>query len=63
MTCSLVRNALSTPSSLLYSFSPDVSYGSLIQKAPSTPVYNEVQAGTYESRQIDLYDQDFGRLQ
>lgn len=62
MSCSLINNDLSVPSNLLYSFSPNVGYGSLISVVPSEPVMSAIQDGQYANFQIRFFDQDLNPL-
>lgn len=62
VTCSLVHNSASIPDTLMYSFSPDVSYGSLITLQPPYPTFLDVQPGKVSSFSVTFLDQDFDRL-
>lgn len=62
ITCTLVSNDISTPNTVLYSFSPDVSYGSIIQVAPPTNLWCNISDGIYSSLTIQMRDQNFGRI-
>jgi hypothetical protein len=63
MTCDLINNKLANPTQLLYSFSPNVTFGSQIRVEPNTPVYNLIQPGQYTSLTIRLFDQALQPLQ
>ena len=62
VTCSLVHNSASIPDTLMYSFSPDVSYGSLITLQPAYPTFMDIQPGKVSEFSVTFLDQDFGRL-
>lgn len=62
VTCDLVSNKLANPSSLIYAFSPNVTYASQIRVEPNTPVYNNIMPGQYASLTIRLLDQDLRPL-
>lgn len=58
MTCNLINNKLSIPADLMYSFSPNVTYGSLIIVDPPQPIMNDIRDGSYQDLVIRFYDQD-----
>lgn len=62
MTCSLISNPLSNPTNLFYSFSPDVTYGSLLNIEPSKSCPNDIKDGAYNQLTIRFYDQTFTAL-
>jgi len=62
VTCSLVHNTSSIPDTLMYSFSPNVDYGSLISLQPSSPVFTDVQPGKVSEFSITFLDQSYDRL-
>lgn len=60
ITCSLIRNALSNPQTILASFSPDVGFGSLIQVKPNQYNLLSISDGTNQnSLDIQFLDQNF----
>lgn len=63
MSCSLVKNSLSVPSTQLYSF-PVAGYdfGELIQSSPSFYSYVPIQDGIYTELFIRFFDQDGNRI-
>lgn len=62
MTCSLLNNPYSIPSTLLYSFSPNVTYGSQIQVNPPEMSFVDIQDGAYNDFQIQFFDQNLNRV-
>ena len=62
VTCDLVSNKLANPTSLIYAFSPNVTYASQIRVEPNTPIFNSILPGQYASLTIRLYDQDLRPL-
>jgi hypothetical protein len=62
MTCSLLNNSYSIPSTLMYSFSPNVSYGSQIQISPPEMSFVDIQDGSYNDFQIVFFDQNLNRI-
>jgi len=60
--CSLVNNKYGVPNTVLFNFSPTVSYGSIISILPPSLVYSDIQVGNYTSIDISFVDQDFNRL-
>ena len=63
MACTLLNNPYSIPSTLLYSFSPNVTFGSQIQISPPSPSFVDIQDGTYNDFTITFYDQNINRIQ
>lgn len=64
MTCSLLHNKFSNPSTLLYSFSSgSTSFGSIFSAQPSGQLpFVDVQDGTYNDFTIQFFDQDLNRV-
>lgn len=62
MTCNLVSNNIGTPDNIVYSFSPNVSYGSLITCSPAYPNWCDIRDGTYNQMVITIKDQNFNRV-
>lgn len=62
IACSLISNPLSNPTNLMYSFSPNVTYGSLLSIEPAKSVLNDIQDGAYNQITIRFYDQTFTPL-
>lgn len=60
--CNLVKNEYAVVDNVMYSFSPDTSYGGLIQVKPSFPLWSSVRDGCHQYVEISLYDQDLNRL-
>jgi hypothetical protein len=63
IACTLLNNTYSIPSTLLYSFSPNVSFGSQIQISPPQVSFVDIQDGTYNDFTIQFYDQNLNRIQ
>lgn len=55
--CSLINNYYSVPNNLLYSFTPNVSFGSLINISPSEYTYVDIQDGQYTEFTLSFVDQ------
>lgn len=62
ITCSLINNPLSNPTTLLYSFSPNVTYGSLLSIEPAKSALNDIKDGAYNQVTLRFYDQTFSPL-
>jgi hypothetical protein len=60
--CSLINSRLSNPPQILYSFAPDVAFGSLIQSKPNEYAYINIQPGSYNCIDIEFRDQNFNPL-
>lgn len=64
LTCGLLNNKYSNPSTVLYSFSPaGTSFGSLLESNPNQYSFVDIQEGTYPYFEISFLDQDFNPLQ
>lgn len=63
VSCSLVNNSYSIPSTLLYSFSPNTTFGSQIQISPPQISYVDIQNGSYNDFQIQFFDQSLNRVE
>jgi len=62
LTCSLIDNPLSIPNNIMYCFSPNVTFGSLIQINPNSPIFNNIKDGFYQNLVITIYDQNFQEI-
>ena len=63
ISCSLLNNLFSNPSTILYSFGiSDVSFGSLIESAPNEFNYIDVQSSSYNGFDITILDQNFNQI-
>ena len=64
VTCNLVNNDLSIPNDVLYSFTipNNVGFGDLISNN-SDVIFSKIKEGTYTQLVLDIFDQDFNRLQ
>jgi len=60
--CSLVRNDLSNPNDSVYSFGPDVGFGSIINPTLRSLVFNKITPGTYNQFKLQITDQKFKQL-
>jgi hypothetical protein len=54
ISCSIVSNPHSTPSTIIYAFSPNVGVGKIIFDKPPTFMFNKIMDGTYNQLQITL---------
>ena len=61
MACNLINNNLGN-SQILYSFSPNVQFGSQINVNVPSPIWNEVLDGVYSQFQIQFFDQDYNPM-
>jgi hypothetical protein len=61
--CSLINNYYSVPNTLLYSFSPNVTLGSLLQIQPSEYSYVDIQDGQYTDFTISFVDQSLNQIE
>lgn len=62
VTCSLLNNPYSIPNNLLYSFSPNTTYGSQINIAPPSKTFVDMQGGKVSEFSVTFLDQNFKRL-
>lgn len=60
--CNLLQNTYSIPSSLLYSFSPNVDYGEQILVTPPEMSFVDIANGSYNSLIIQFSDQNLNRV-
>lgn len=60
--CSLINNSFTIPNQLLYSFSPNTTYGSQVQINVPAYTYLEVVSGRYQNFNITLKDQDLNPI-
>jgi hypothetical protein len=58
LTCNLLNNNYAVPNSLLYSFSPQATFGSQFTIAPNQYSFIDIQPGQYTSFQISFLDQN-----
>jgi len=54
ISCSIVSNPSSNPSTIIYAFSPNVGVGKIIFDKPPTFMFNKIIDGTYNQLQITL---------
>jgi hypothetical protein len=59
LSCSLLNNKYANPRTVLFSFSPNVGFGSIIDVRPNEYFWVDVQNGNYASFQIEFLDQSF----
>jgi hypothetical protein len=57
MRCNLVNNNINIPSDILYSFSPNTTYGSLININPHELLYVDINNGLYNELSIEFFDE------
>jgi hypothetical protein len=57
MQCTLLNNRYANPSTLLYSFPPNTTFGSLITTQPAELVFVDIQEGQYTEFTITFRDQ------
>jgi len=63
LTCNLLNNKFSIPSTILYSFAPSgVSFGNIIDSAPNEYLFVPIQDGAYTELTIEFLDQNFNKL-
>lgn len=63
LSCTLLNNRYSNPTTILYSFSPaGTTFGSLIQATPSQFSFVDIQSGNYNTFDIAFLDQSFNFL-
>jgi len=61
--CNLLKNKLSIPNDILYSFAiSDVSFGSTIEISPPELLWGRVEAGSYNNIELQFLTQDFQPL-
>jgi hypothetical protein len=58
LTCNLLNNNFAIPNSLLYSFSPQATFGSQFTIAPNQYSFIDIQPGQYNSFQVSFLDQN-----
>ena len=58
----IVNNEYSNPSDVIYSFSPDVSFGSVINPKIQSLIWNTVSSGYYTEISIQFCDQNYDSL-
>lgn len=59
MSCTLLNNRYANPSTLLFSFAPNVTFGSLISVSPPEMSFVDIQDGQYTDFTITFRDQLF----
>jgi peptidoglycan hydrolase-like protein with peptidoglycan-binding domain len=59
LACSLLNNKYANPRTILFSFSPQVGFGSVIDVRPNEYFWVDIQDGNYASFQIEFLDQSF----
>lgn len=62
ITSSLIANRLCLPNTVLYSFVPDVAYGSIINAVPPALQFVDVQNGSYVNFTVSFVDQDLNPI-
>lgn len=62
VTCSLVSNNIGVPDNVIYSFSPNASYGSIINVSPPVPIWCDIKNGCYNKMTITIRDQNYNRV-
>lgn len=60
--CSLLNNPYSIPQNLLYSFAPNVTFGSQISISPPQFSWIDITPGVYSNFTLTFKDQNFNRL-
>jgi len=55
--CNIVNNNISIPTNIMYSFTPNTTYGSNINERPNTLLYVNINEGSYDKLVIELYDE------
>jgi hypothetical protein len=63
LTCSIVDNRFSIPDNIIYSFAPNVTYGSQIQVQPSELTWVDIQDGQHNSLTLKFLDQNKNPLE
>lgn len=58
LTCSLLQNNYAVPNSLLYSFSPQGTFGDQFTIAPNQYSFIDIQGGIYNTFRVQFLDQD-----
>lgn len=59
LLCNLSKNFLSNPNTVLYSFSPESSFGSLLYEKANYKVNIPIQDGSYEDLEIRIVDNNY----
>jgi len=59
LSCSLLNNSYSYPTNILTSFTPDSTYGSLLNIESKALIFNDVQSGYYTDIRLRFLDQDY----
>jgi len=57
LQCNLVNNNISIPSNVLYSFTPNTTYGSNINEKPNQLLYLNIIEGNYQNLIIEFFDE------
>lgn len=58
LTCTLVNNNFAVPNTLIYSFSPEGTFGDQFTVAPNQYVFINAQPGSYTTFRVSFLDQD-----
>lgn len=58
LSCSLLNSQYGNPTNILYSFAPDVSFGSLIDRQANEYAYNDIYPTHYNDFTITILDQN-----
>ena len=62
LTCDLVNNNYAVPNNLIYSFSPEGTFGDQFTIAPNQYVFIDAQPGNYSFFRVSFLDQDFNSV-
>lgn len=62
LACSLLNNKYANPRTVLFSFSPQVGFGSIIDVRPNEYFWVDIQNGNYASFQVEFLDQRFNPI-
>jgi len=57
LQCNIVNNNISIPSNVLYSFTPNTTYGSNINEKPNQLLYLNIIEGNYQNLIIEFFDE------
>lgn len=60
--CNVLANDIAVPPTILYSFAPDTTFGSLISVRPSEYAFVDLRQGNYSSLEFRITAQDFSNV-
>jgi hypothetical protein len=60
--CSLVNNLLSNPTSNIYNFAPNTTFGSQIRVEPSEVIFSPIQSGSFNNFTVTFLDNNYQPL-